>query len=154
MSSLWHRVLLSYSAAVCLMSIHKTFVAHRVGRWCATYTIYSIPSLSTAPQAIRSIYFISSRFRYIYSGTLVNSIGFEWMLVGIAILCFIYAPLLTFLRAPPTKEEKKVGDSDANVNTMTNGSGGGDAGLCNPGFTKDTGELAVIYNATNCMTKL
>ena len=31
------------------------------------------------------------------------------MLVGIAILCFIYAPLLTFLRSPPTKEEKKVG---------------------------------------------
>ncbi|KFB40573.1 AGAP004476-PA-like protein [Anopheles sinensis] len=41
------------------------------------------------------------------SGTLVNTIGFEWMLVGISILCFIYAPLLTFLRAPPTKEEKK-----------------------------------------------
>lgn len=31
------------------------------------------------------------------------------MLVGIAILCFCYAPLLMFLRAPPTKEEKKVG---------------------------------------------
>lgn len=31
------------------------------------------------------------------------------MLVGIAFLCFLYAPLLTFLRAPPTKEEKKVG---------------------------------------------
>uniref|UniRef100_A0A8W7PCL1 Major facilitator superfamily (MFS) profile domain-containing protein n=1 Tax=Anopheles coluzzii TaxID=1518534 RepID=A0A8W7PCL1_ANOCL len=42
------------------------------------------------------------------SGTLVNTIGFEWMLVGISILCFAYAPLLTFLRAPPTKEEKKV----------------------------------------------
>lgn len=42
------------------------------------------------------------------SGTLVNSIGFEWMLVGIAILCFIYAPLLLMLRNPPTKEEKKV----------------------------------------------
>ncbi|XP_040160417.1 synaptic vesicular amine transporter isoform X2 [Anopheles arabiensis] len=41
------------------------------------------------------------------SGTLVNTIGFEWMLVGISILCFAYAPLLTFLRAPPTKEEKK-----------------------------------------------
>uniref|UniRef100_U5EXT5 Putative vesicular amine transporter n=1 Tax=Corethrella appendiculata TaxID=1370023 RepID=U5EXT5_9DIPT len=41
------------------------------------------------------------------SGTLVKSIGFEWMLVGISILCFAYAPLLTFLRAPPTKEEKK-----------------------------------------------
>lgn len=43
------------------------------------------------------------------SGTLVNSIGFEWMLVGIAILCFCYAPLMLLLRAPPTKEEKKVG---------------------------------------------
>lgn len=42
----------------------------------------------------------------------MNSIGFEWMLVGIAILCFCYAPLLMFLRAPPTKEEKKVGESN------------------------------------------
>ncbi|XP_076241375.1 vesicular monoamine transporter [Calliopsis andreniformis] len=41
------------------------------------------------------------------SGSLVNSIGFEWMLFGIAILNFIYAPLMYFLRAPPTKEEKK-----------------------------------------------
>ncbi|KAK0161182.1 hypothetical protein PV327_009680 [Microctonus hyperodae] len=41
------------------------------------------------------------------SGTLVNTIGFEWMLFGIAILCFTYAPLMYFLRAPPTKEEKK-----------------------------------------------
>ncbi|XP_033343994.1 synaptic vesicular amine transporter isoform X1 [Bombus vosnesenskii] len=41
------------------------------------------------------------------SGTLVNSIGFEWMLFGIAILNFIYAPLMYFLRAPPTKEEQK-----------------------------------------------
>ncbi|XP_038118032.1 synaptic vesicular amine transporter isoform X2 [Culex quinquefasciatus] len=41
------------------------------------------------------------------SGTLVNTIGFEWMLVGISILCFLYAPLLMMLRAPPTKEEKK-----------------------------------------------
>lgn len=41
------------------------------------------------------------------SGTLVNSIGFEWMLFGIAILNFIYAPLMYFLKAPPTKEEQK-----------------------------------------------
>ncbi|XP_046828811.1 synaptic vesicular amine transporter isoform X1 [Vespa crabro] len=41
------------------------------------------------------------------SGTLVNTIGFEWMLFGIAILNFMYAPLMYFLRAPPTKEEKK-----------------------------------------------
>ncbi|CAO1402819.1 unnamed protein product [Diamesa hyperborea] len=41
------------------------------------------------------------------SGTLVKNIGFEWMMFGIGILCFLYAPLLFFLRAPPTKEEKK-----------------------------------------------
>ncbi|XP_017783428.1 PREDICTED: synaptic vesicular amine transporter [Nicrophorus vespilloides] len=41
------------------------------------------------------------------SGTLVNTIGFEWMLFGIAILNFLYAPLLFCLRSPPTKEEKK-----------------------------------------------
>ncbi|XP_037949450.1 synaptic vesicular amine transporter isoform X2 [Teleopsis dalmanni] len=41
------------------------------------------------------------------SGTLVKSIGFEWMLFGIAIICFLYAPLLRLLKNPPTKEEKK-----------------------------------------------
>lgn len=41
------------------------------------------------------------------SGTLVKTIGFEWMLFGIAILDFIYAPLLICLKSPPTKEEKK-----------------------------------------------
>ncbi|KAK7790415.1 hypothetical protein R5R35_013508 [Gryllus longicercus] len=41
------------------------------------------------------------------SGTLVNTIGFEWMLVGIAILNFLYAPLMYLLRNPPTKEEKR-----------------------------------------------
>ncbi|XP_017298831.1 synaptic vesicular amine transporter [Diaphorina citri] len=42
------------------------------------------------------------------SGTLVNTIGFEWMLFIIAILDFMYAPLLYLLRNPPTKEEKKT----------------------------------------------
>ncbi|KAK9718757.1 Major Facilitator Superfamily [Popillia japonica] len=41
------------------------------------------------------------------SGTLVKTIGFEWMLFGIAIINFLYAPLLVSLRNPPTKEEKK-----------------------------------------------
>lgn len=41
------------------------------------------------------------------SGTLVKSIGFEWMLFGIAIITFLYAPVLIILRNPPTKEEKK-----------------------------------------------
>lgn len=42
------------------------------------------------------------------SGTLVKTVGFEWMLFGIALLNFVYAPLLIMLRSPPTKEEKKV----------------------------------------------
>lgn len=42
------------------------------------------------------------------SGTLVKKIGFEWMLFGIAILNFLYAPLLLSLKNPPTREEKKV----------------------------------------------
>lgn len=41
------------------------------------------------------------------SGTLVKNIGFEWMLFGIAILNFLYAPLLYCLKSPPTKEEKR-----------------------------------------------
>ncbi|XP_045506229.1 synaptic vesicular amine transporter [Colias croceus] len=42
-----------------------------------------------------------------FSGALVNSIGFEWMLVIIAILNFAYAPLLVLLRSPPARDEKQ-----------------------------------------------
>ncbi|CAH0687560.1 unnamed protein product [Chilo suppressalis] len=42
-----------------------------------------------------------------FSGTLVNSIGFEWMLVIIAILNFAYAPFLLLLRSPPARDEKQ-----------------------------------------------
>lgn len=80
----------------------------------------------------------------------MNSIGFEWMLVGIAILGFMYAPLLTFLRAPPTKEEKKVGNG---VTNESNGTVNGDAargphsseknGHFNIALTLDNGDLAV-----------
>uniref|UniRef100_T1IIX5 Major facilitator superfamily (MFS) profile domain-containing protein n=1 Tax=Strigamia maritima TaxID=126957 RepID=T1IIX5_STRMM len=46
------------------------------------------------------------------SGTLVQTMGFGWMLFGIAILNFIYAPLLIFLRNPPGRDEKQslIGD--------------------------------------------
>ncbi|XP_052900252.1 synaptic vesicular amine transporter-like [Anopheles moucheti] len=75
------------------------------------------------------------------SGTLVNTIGFEWMLVGISILCFAYAPLMTFLRAPPTKEEKKV---------SVNG------GIDNAGLSLESGPCssssAPTANATTCNT--
>lgn len=90
----------------------------------------------------KMVFFI---FVSLYSGTLVNSIGFEWMLVGIAILCFIYAPLLTFLRAPPTKEEKKVCV----------------IGVDNPGMMineANDGVVVVVTNngntTENCVTKL
>ncbi|XP_069363735.1 synaptic vesicular amine transporter isoform X1 [Maniola hyperantus] len=42
-----------------------------------------------------------------FSGALVNSIGFEWMLVIIAVLNFAYAPCLLMLRAPPARDEKQ-----------------------------------------------
>ncbi|XP_061725697.1 synaptic vesicular amine transporter [Cydia pomonella] len=42
-----------------------------------------------------------------FSGTLVNSIGFEWMLVIIAVLNFAYAPCLLLLRSPPARDEKQ-----------------------------------------------
>ncbi|XP_050559594.1 synaptic vesicular amine transporter [Spodoptera frugiperda] len=41
------------------------------------------------------------------SGALMNSIGFEWMLVIIAVLNFSYAPCLLFLRSPPARDEKQ-----------------------------------------------
>uniref|UniRef100_T1JNZ6 Major facilitator superfamily (MFS) profile domain-containing protein n=1 Tax=Strigamia maritima TaxID=126957 RepID=T1JNZ6_STRMM len=46
------------------------------------------------------------------SGTLVQTIGFAWMLFGIAIIDFLYAPLLIFLRNPPGREETEslIGD--------------------------------------------
>lgn len=68
------------------------------------------------------------------------------MLVGIAILCFLYAPLLTFLRAPPTKEEKKVDNSTVD-------------GVCNNGMTLDNTDVVSVVNGgsgqvpENCVTK-
>lgn len=95
----------------------------------------------------------------------MNSIGFEWMLVGIAILGFMYAPLLTFLRAPPTKEEKKVGDipNGTNENDAHKSNGSIEKnGVFNLAMTLDDGDLAIpqhhlnanrIINE-NCITKL
>lgn len=39
---------------------------------------------------------------------------------GIGVLCFIYAPLLLFLKAPPTREEKKVGSNEFSLKTSSN----------------------------------
>lgn len=91
------------------------------------------------------------------------------MLVGIACLGFLYAPLLTFLRAPPTKEEKKVGDVVTNgtattnvVAAITNGEAGEKKGIFNIAMTLDNGDLALPQSmpsngnrtATEHVTKL
>ncbi|OXA47615.1 Synaptic vesicular amine transporter [Folsomia candida] len=44
----------------------------------------------------------------ILSGILVKNIGFEWMLVAIAIISLAYAPALFLLRAPPTHQRGPV----------------------------------------------
>lgn len=97
----------------------------------------------------------------------MKNVGFEWMLVGIAILGFLYAPLLIFLRAPPTKEEKKVGDVSNGATTIdsiqTNGTISNEKnGVFNLALTTDDGDLAIPQHhsnsnkivAENCITKL
>ncbi|XP_076033755.1 synaptic vesicular amine transporter-like isoform X2 [Oratosquilla oratoria] len=41
------------------------------------------------------------------SGSLVQAVGFSWMLYGIAIINFIYAPLMYCLKSPPSKAEEQ-----------------------------------------------
>ncbi|XP_043241700.1 synaptic vesicular amine transporter-like [Amphibalanus amphitrite] len=41
------------------------------------------------------------------SGTLVKSIGFSWMLYGIAFITLLYAPLLIYVRNPPSRQPEK-----------------------------------------------
>ncbi|KAG0727909.1 Synaptic vesicular amine transporter [Chionoecetes opilio] len=38
------------------------------------------------------------------SGTLVQNLGFKWMLYGIAIINFLYAPFMYCLKSPPAKK--------------------------------------------------
>ncbi|CAG0923747.1 unnamed protein product [Notodromas monacha] len=42
------------------------------------------------------------------SGELVKNIGFEWMLYIMAFLCFLYAPLMLFIRNVPMDGEVKA----------------------------------------------
>jgi len=42
------------------------------------------------------------------SGFIVHAFGFRAMLYTISFLCLCYAPLMLYLRNPPTKEEKMV----------------------------------------------
>ena len=45
------------------------------------------------------------------SGTLVETVGFKTMLVGIGLVCFIYAPLLSFLKDPPVRTEQEKAEA-------------------------------------------
>lgn len=38
------------------------------------------------------------------SGSLVQKFGFKWMLYGIAIINFLYAPFMYCLKSPPAKD--------------------------------------------------
>merc|ERR1719326_2442342 len=41
------------------------------------------------------------------SGTLVKNFGFAKMLIGVAFICFLYCPLLTLLKDPPSKSDQE-----------------------------------------------
>ncbi|CAF0915491.1 unnamed protein product [Didymodactylos carnosus] len=45
------------------------------------------------------------------SGFIVRTLGFQWMLYTISLICLLYAPLMLFLRNPPGKDEKVVCNS-------------------------------------------
>lgn len=71
------------------------------------------------------------------------------MLVGIAVLCFCYAPLLLFLRAPPTKEEKKVGEVEVCRSGVDN------PAMVTAGEEDESAHKATITNnSTTTITKL
>nr|QQY02554.1 synaptic vesicular amine transporter [Cryptocotyle lingua] len=44
----------------------------------------------------------------IISGSMVQTVGFSWMLWFISIVCVVYAPLTLLLRNPPKREEAKA----------------------------------------------
>jgi DHA1 family solute carrier family 18 vesicular amine transporter 1/2 len=56
------------------------------------------------------------------SGSIIKGVGFSWMLWIIAIVNFLYAPLLLFLRNPPGKDEKQalmMDDKSAPIERIT-----------------------------------
>ena len=49
------------------------------------------------------------------SGSLVQGIGFEKMLIGIAIICFLYGPMLCALKDVPPKTEQEKQENSVSV---------------------------------------
>jgi DHA1 family solute carrier family 18 vesicular amine transporter 1/2 len=52
------------------------------------------------------------------SGSLVEGVGFKAMLFGIAIICFLYGPLLYFLKNPPHRTEQEKAETTVNENVI------------------------------------
>jgi len=50
------------------------------------------------------------------SGTLVKNFGFQKMLIGVAFICFLYCPLLTLLKDPPSKSDQEKAEQEHIVN--------------------------------------
>jgi len=50
------------------------------------------------------------------SGTLVKNFGFAKMLIGVAFICFLYCPLLTLLKDPPSKSDQEKAEQEHIVN--------------------------------------
>ena len=46
------------------------------------------------------------------SGTLVKNFGFQKMLIGVAFICFLYCPLLTLLKDPPSKSDQEKAEQE------------------------------------------
>ena len=46
------------------------------------------------------------------SGTLVKEFGFQKMLVGVAVICLLYCPLLLMLKDPPSKTEQEKAEQE------------------------------------------
>ncbi len=45
------------------------------------------------------------------SGSLVETVGFKAMMLGIGVVCFIYCPFLVLLRDPPVRTEQEKQES-------------------------------------------
>ena len=52
------------------------------------------------------------------SGSLVQSLGFKTMMIGIGIISFFYGPLLVFLKDPPPRTEQEKQETTVRKNNL------------------------------------
>ena len=49
------------------------------------------------------------------SGSLVKEYGFQKMLVGVAVICLLYCPLLLMLKDPPSKTDQEKAEQEVTL---------------------------------------